>query len=410
MESRWPTVLIVVLVSAVTSALVTLAFHFTGSGPSKSKPLAAPEEGNVKRKSESADSEMEGLERELTALETEVKSTRSDIQANTERVLSLVAMKETEKEEAVRAVLQNLLELREPGRQRDVTKWISELLEFGNRAVPLIAEILASGTDQSYGKGFGGSGNTITRYPSLRSALLDALCQIGTPEAKKVVLTALENPTSLRETTAALILFGDSEDSMIIQGLSSAMSATVERIGRGDLNFTADDSHLFNRHFLRGARRLRLAEDPPFLERVKSAIKQRQVKDPAFGCLLALYVDGSPEEAWRLVCEKNQGPERVPMVDFLMSVDPIAPREMNLPKTVRFLELAIQSPALMDQDRDTIKALILRTTSLAVRGESKEGLQELLILLKFVRDMESNPEEGRTWVRLIERVERRLKE
>jgi HEAT repeat protein len=92
---------------------------------------------------------------------------------------------------------------KEPITAEQATKWrqsLQELIRQGAASVPIIQQYLAQNLDANYA---GVSGANALGYGSLRSAMLDALAQIGGPESTQAMLQTLQ--TSIFPTDIATL-------------------------------------------------------------------------------------------------------------------------------------------------------------------------------------------------------------
>src|SRR5206468_442210 len=82
--------------------------------------------------------------------------------------------------------------------QEQTTQWkqsLGQLLQQGAAAVPAMREFLARNVDLDFGL----EGSQVLGYSSVRTAMFDALQQIGGPEALSLMLETLQSTSDPRE-------------------------------------------------------------------------------------------------------------------------------------------------------------------------------------------------------------------
>jgi hypothetical protein len=388
--------LITVIVSAISSAAIAALLHLF---------LFAPQSAQIQKKAvkdrspeveRSREKDFERPEREVEEVEGRVRATRDKIQITEKRIAELETRESTSTESPIRDVLKRLLDIRDPNRRREIKKAVSDLLEFGNEAIPLIVEVLKSEMDSA--------------QSHLRSALVDVLCRLDTPEAKTALFRELENPRTLSEVVTTLGHFEETEDAEMIRGLSPALYQALTYIHQGKPGFADKAGYLFYRYLDMAARKWGLVKDPKFQLLVTSMAEGMKPENQGCRALLGLIVEVSPEDAWRILYEKMSRPEKPALGDLAPVLDSRVCREMDLSNYIRFLQMARSASDLAPENRSIVRALGIRLTAGALRREGREGLQDLLDFMKESRDAETDPADRRNFDAMITRLEEKLKD
>lgn len=116
-------------------------------------------------------------------------------------------------------------------RQIAIAQVLSRLVELGPEAVPDIAAALRAGDDRSYGGGYSNNGSIFTRYPRMRTVLMDALRQIGTQQAKEALLSAVEG-TAVVDMRDLMLLYQGSDDPTMAAGISQRVPDLLRELQR----------------------------------------------------------------------------------------------------------------------------------------------------------------------------------
>ncbi len=126
--------------------------------------------------------------------------------------------------------LQDLLAI-EQGERQLAIKWALEnLVKQGDAVVPEIVALLKTDRDQDYGGRFSSAGNVVTSYPRLRTVLIDALRQIGSPAATEGLLEAIRGSSDLLDHRDVLLLYGTTADEKIVAGVSELIPGVLELV------------------------------------------------------------------------------------------------------------------------------------------------------------------------------------
>jgi hypothetical protein len=390
------------LVSAAVGLAVALVVHYAVFRPADAGRGQIPADEPAAKKTAVAGEDWARVRKDVQALRAEVAAARESSKANEEKLQALERAAEeaarkkpaggSEAEtDAARNAVKKLLEIRDPSRQSAIQKVIEAILEHGDEAVPFLAEALASGDDCLYAGNFSVSGNSITEYASLRSALIEALCQIGTQQAKQAILETLRNPQTPHEVEAALILYRETRDSMMIQGMAASLPGTLERMARGELKGLPERSH-FHAFLAEAVRNWGLVSDRAFTQRLTAVAGIMKGKDRGFPDVLGLVVDASPEDAARLVREKHESDEKASYEDLVALVGFRSANRLNLAQYVRFLRTLMTGHALTERDRASIWG---RAGAIAVsrrnREEDRDAIRDFCALLRERRGAEGDP-------------------
>jgi hypothetical protein len=410
------------MVSAVTSIAVSLGIGLALRPPSMAETRAnskaetiAPEE-NPK----DLDGIKKTLAKEIKANRTLLTSIRMEAQVNARKVVEPEKAPEPsdkapEKEvpisddEKIRKIIKALLAITEPGRGHAARRQISKIIDIGDPAVPMVAEALAlEGDHDDWGRFFI-SGNVVRSYPHLRCALIDALCRIGTPKAQKAAFKTLEKARSIREVTTTLVALKDCREPWIVQNMPPLLLRTLEGSGRMGANV---EQSRYTDYFIMAMRNWGLMDDPEFAERVTSFVRSMSGYERCFPDLLFLIVHRSPEEALKIVLDKNAGPGKVPIWETVKNFPHGFEAEIDIPNYVRFIRSVFLGPVTTEADRDSIS---FRISSFAggikdreITKEEAEALQELLDLLKGRREEVSDARLLRILNGGIRRLEEKL--
>ena len=126
--------------------------------------------------------------------------------------------------------LEDLLAI-EQGERQLAIKWaFQNLVKQGDAVVPEIVALLKTDRDQDYGGRFSSAGNVVTSYPRLRTVLIDALRQIGSPAAKDGLLEAIRGSSDLLDHRDVLLLYRTTADEKIVAGVSELIPGVLELV------------------------------------------------------------------------------------------------------------------------------------------------------------------------------------
>jgi hypothetical protein len=313
-------------------------------------------------------------------------------------------------EEQARKAVAALLAITETGRQRAVKKRIADIVKLGDLAVPLLAEALASGMEDRAWRGFASTEKDIRSYPSLRCALVDALCQIGTPRAIDASLKVLEKSKSIREITVALSSFSDSTNPAIVQGMTPLLLMKFNEVGR-DAPYFKQNS--YSRLLVDAARNWRLLDDPEFMDQVRSTVASMSGYERCFADFLILIVHRSPEEALKIVLDKNSGPGKVRIIEMVGRVPYGFRSEINIGNYLNFIQRVFQSKAGTESDRNSIifdiGAFLRLIKDRDITENDKTALRNLLEIIKKEREKNTEARLLRIFDHRIKGIEEILK-
>jgi hypothetical protein len=190
--------------------------------------------------------------------------------------------------------LAGLVAITQGERQLAVKDAVAELARRGDAVVPEIVALLKSGRDQDYGGGFSFGGNMFTGgYPRLRTVLIDALRQIGSPAAKAGLLEALAGSEDALDYRDLLLMYGRSRDEQMVNGISAMIPGVLQLMKAGG----GEDAALLDRYVTGWIGRHNPEGTEDLLEDlVLESLRVGKSDGGAFAVLL----DSSPERAFRL--------------------------------------------------------------------------------------------------------------
>lgn len=112
-----------------------------------------------------------------------------------------------------------------------IEKSFRDLVLLGDPAVPGIAALLDSGIERHYHlqDGFAMCSGEIV-HTSLRTTLLDALWQIGTPSARKAALDSAGRSGRLADLRTILSILGGSADPVVVEQIAALVPPALRRI------------------------------------------------------------------------------------------------------------------------------------------------------------------------------------
>jgi len=196
--------------------------------------------------------------------------------------------------------------------------------------VSAIVALLKSGRDQDYGGGFGMSGNKVRGYPRLRTALIDVLRQIATPEAKAGLLDALQGSQDPDDYRDIFLLYAATSDEQMVRGVSSMIPMALG-LAAGD-----DPSHvaLFANEWIN---RHGIGETAGILEQIARERLAAQAYDSGtFGTLVRF----APERAFDVARDIHRDGGEKGLMRAVNSLT-IAQHEVPLAQLARYYEMML---------------------------------------------------------------------
>lgn len=191
------------------------------------------------------------------------------------------------------------------------------LIRCGDAAVPAAVEYLRSGKDLSYGSsGISTSGNRVTAYGRLRSVLIDALRQIGTPTAKEGLLEAVHRAGSLEDYRDLLVMYGGTTDPEMTAGISALVPVMLDAV-RERSGAKADEQAAWLAPWL--ARWIQSRRVTAALPALSKVVQAESGRSGWAGDLFGALVDLAPEEAFRVVEGTTDAAKRREVLHSLMA-------------------------------------------------------------------------------------------
>lgn len=295
-------------------------------------------------------------------------------------------------------VLAKLLAITQAERQLAVREAFQELWKCGDAAVPDIVALLKSGRDQDYGGGFSFGGNMFTGgYPRLRTVLIDALRQIGTPAAKEGLLDALRDSDDLYDYRDLLLLYGSTADEQMVKGISAMVPAMLAKMREGGEGADRLDRYVsgwIGKHGTAGT-------DDLLEDLAREALQEGKPDRGAFAAL----IDSAPDRAFALVSQQaGDAPKALRQV--VMSIR-MSRTGVSLANVARFTELVL---AKMDPDETTRMSLYMSVPTRLDRSikEPAERAADGRVLLELL-ERQLRTEEGTAARRALDRTVERLR-
>jgi hypothetical protein len=409
--------IISILSSAFTSLIVRSASRPSAGADASSTDISRPRAGKATvdcLDSKGLGARISSIDLELTDLQQAVKTNAARIDAIRERRTEerevKPAKEESSGEKAVREAVRRFLDIRRSSPKGALTRAFEDLLNFGDQAVPFLAEVLRSGTDVDFGRGGGDSGSILKSHATLRSRIIDALYQIGTPEAKKAILQALADPKSIAEMKVAIFLFGESKNPMMKQGTAAMLPVLMDRLGLDGPDAIPVAIWGYDSLFCSAAKNTGLTQDGEFMLRIAESVKRGDPKYPFVGSFLGLLVEDSPESAWRILNESIRRNERRNLTWVVSRIGSTILRNCRPEKFIEFIKVAFADSEVQGDVRSTIYRLCgNQTYSRGGKGEDRAALDILRRFLEDRRTVEQDTKARAVLEDAIRRFEARLR-
>ncbi|MHC5080496.1 MAG: hypothetical protein ACYTHN_15905 [Planctomycetota bacterium] len=310
MKSRSPavhyllTVILSIGVSAATTLIVLSVVEERGriETPSVSEGggLEDPGENEIGR-SLNRDSEREV---DVSKLESNVQELAGKVD---EISTKMESMGPGLKRKDLLSLFQSLAEITEPGREMLIKKKMGELIDFGDQIIPLVEAFLAQNVDYKYG-GFSSGGSYFKSHPSLRSVMIDLLCQVGSPRAKEIVLEIFANPKNVHDLDAIFVLCSNTNDPVMKEGFIQRIPelfACLQRNSVEDFKYSR-----FGHFFTPFMSRLEIERDKKFIGSLSRLVESGGVNSERFKHLFPLLIQSSPDAAFEVLSRKKEDLER----------------------------------------------------------------------------------------------------
>jgi len=197
----------------------------------------------------------------------------------------------------IRNLIDRIKHLEHGERHLEIEKAFRELVELGEAVVPDLIALLQSGFDIDYGTGLSISGGRFQNYPRLRTMLMDALRQIGTPPAKQALLDAVRSGRGLADFRDLFVLYGAASDEHMARGIALLLPLLLERMkAEGQALRGTEQALLFN-ELSRWIRRHQLPDSVPFLLGLLETDLAGGGSSFQTGSILGVLIELSPEQA-----------------------------------------------------------------------------------------------------------------